>query len=416
MGLFKPDITYRNYYYLFLALAAAIPIHGRLVPPIILLIGINWILELNFREKFKRLSSFRGSKYLMGFTLIYLWYVIGTLYSSRINSQDGAVFILEVKLSLLLFPIFFSTIDFTQIRKGFYRKVQYVFIVGCIISMLLLLNNAVFNYFQTKSMEAFYYINLGFVHHPSYIALYFTFAIAILLNWVLGYQGKSTLKRNAAILLMLIFQVFIVLLSSKAGILATALIYLVTLIYNIIHRSWGKAILMPVVLLGVFIATLFLFPRSYERFYAAESAVKAETNTQSQDGSDARMMVWEVSLDLIKTNPIFGVGTGDVEPEMMKLYKERDIRIAMDEMLNSHNQYLQTFIALGIPGILLLLGMLFVPALWSVRKKHLLYLLFLAIFSFNLLVESMLERQGGVVFYAFFNSFLFYFAFTEEKN
>ena len=53
--------------------------------------------------------------------------------------------------------------------------------------------------------------------------------------------------------------------------------------------------------------------------------------------------------------------------------------------------------------------------IYAFRKKHLLYLLFLGIIAFNLLVESMFERQAGVVFYALFNSFLFYYAYSEDK-
>jgi len=75
--------------------------------------------------------------------------------------------------------------------------------------------------------------------------------------------------------------------------------------------------------------------------------------------------------------------------------------------LNAHNQYLQTMITLGIIGLIVLLLNLILPALYSMEQKHYLYLVFLILIGFNLLFESMLETQAGVVFYAFFNAYLF---------
>lgn len=416
MGLIKQNTTYKIYYFLFMALAIALPIHGRLVPPIILFIGLNWLLEFNFREKYYRIVSSPSSKYFLGFSVLYLLYVLGTFYSSQLLTQEGAIFNLEVKLSLLLFPIFFTTIDFSLIHKNFKNKILKAFVIGCLISMILLFNNAVFNYFKVEGVDSFYYVNLAFIHHPSYLALYLNFAIAILLYWLTGHFNENSFKRNMAIFLILIFQLFIVLLSSKAGILSVLITYVLMLVYALIQKCKVLFYILPLVLVICFLSTLSFFPYSYSRFYSAESAIEEEPDPNSGESSVARIMVWNVALELIKENPVFGVGTGDVEPELMKLYKEKNIKLAMDETLNAHNQYLQTFIALGIAGILVLLASLFIPGFWALREKQLLYLLFLAMFAFNMLVESMLERQAGVVFYAFFNSFLFYFAYLERKS
>jgi len=238
--------------------------------------------------------------------------------------------------------------------------------------------------------------------------------IAVLLNWIFRYPGGNTFKRNLAFILILIFQLFIVLLSSKAGILALAMTYMLVILYYLVYRGHRTSILISGTLLIAFLLTLSFFPQSYSRFYNAESALENELDTDSEESSVARILIWQTSLELIKKNPLFGVGTGDVELELMKLYKEKNIKLAVDETLNAHNQYLQTFIALGIIGFVALIASFVFPAVYAFRKKQLLYLLFLAIFAFNLLVESMLERQAGVVFYALFNSFLFYYSFSEN--
>jgi hypothetical protein len=52
--------------------------------------------------------------------------------------------------------------------------------------------------------------------------------------------------------------------------------------------------------------------------------------------------------------------------------------------------------------------MLFLPAVAAFRRKDYIYFFFIILFSMNILVESMFENQAGVVFYAFFNSLLFW--------
>ena len=103
-----------------------------------------------------------------------------------------------------------------------------------------------------------------------------------------------------------------------------------------------------------------------------------------------------------------GVGTGDVKDVLLQKYQEKGITNAYLLRLNAHNQYLQTTIALGILGLLVVLGCLFLPLYEALRQKNILVFLFILIVAFNLLVESMFERQAGIVFYSFFNALLFF--------
>jgi hypothetical protein len=56
----------------------------------------------------------------------------------------------------------------------------------------------------------------------------------------------------------------------------------------------------------------------------------------------------------------------------------------------------------------LLIIYLVVPGWFAIRRIHFIYFSFLAVFAFNILVESMLEVQAGVIYYAFFNALLFF--------
>lgn len=421
MGLFKLKIHNQIYFYLFLVLAFFIPVHDKFVPPIILLIGLNWILEFNFREKYSRIKHSVQRKNILAFGSIYMLYVIGVFYSSQLKGQEGALFDLEIKMSLLIFPLLFSTIDFSSFKKSFFKQIVSFFVVGSLFSGMVLFGFSVYDYFERgNDTTAFFYTNFAHWNHPSYMAMYYAFSIGILVNRLIQTPQKKISKKLITYILIFIFQILIVLLSSKAGILATVLMYIVAFVYLIIKKNRGirNRFWIPGVLLISFFIVLLMFPRSYGRFVSVKNAVEQEGSlpTNTHESSAARILIWKSAFEVIKANPVFGVGTGDVKQELRKVYKEKKIEGAYEDHLNAHNQYIQTTVALGIVGLLVLLLSLLLPAVFSFRGNSLLYLLFIVLVSFHFLVESMLERQAGVVFYAFFNSLLFYFMAWDNRK
>jgi O-antigen ligase len=140
-----------------------------------------------------------------------------------------------------------------------------------------------------------------------------------------------------------------------------------------------------------------------QEMFQNKSEVIDKTTTES---SSVRVLIWQAATEIIKDNFIFGVGTGDVKDVLLEKYKEKGMTGALSERLNAHNQFLQTFIALGLPGIILLLSSFIFPFILAFRKKNFIYIVFLVIVFINFLTESMLETIAGVLFYAFFNSLL----------
>jgi O-antigen ligase len=420
MTLLNQETSYKIYRYFFPALAFVMPIHDKLVPPLILLIAINWLLELNFSEKLRNFKNQKLKKYLLLPLFLYLLYVIGTFYSAQLKGPSGALFDLEVKLSMLLFPVFFMTIDLTKFRNDFSKMILKAFIYGCLVSSIILINKAMMGYFKNQDASVFYYTGLSWMHHPSYIALYFTFAIAILLTWILKKSNPIIFKRNLAIMLIIHFQIFIVLLSSKAGIIGffTTLI-LIIVYYFIRHREKLKfTLIITGIILSTFVVILFIFPASINRFYAIKKSIEDNQipDNLKTESSASRLLVWECSLEIIQENFLFGVGTGDVKTELIKKYNEKQIVQALAEKLNPHNQFLQTFIAIGLTGFILLIVGLLYPSIYAYKKENLLFILFIGMFLFHILVESMLERQAGVVFYAFFYVLLLFSPFPDSDK
>jgi len=384
------------------------------IPYAIALIVVTWFLEGDFMAKIKRVVNSRHRRYTLLFASLYVFYAIGLLYTENLGV---GFFDLEVKLSLFIFPVVFSSLlpeVFTPVRA---RGVLWAFVFGVFASMLLCYGVALSDYIKSGSLTAFYYNRLSVLIHPSYLSMYTSFAIAILLYFL--YRGFiiGRIRQGLAILLVMMFGFFVVMLSSKAGILGLAFIIALFAAYLILaERKPVKGLLSGMAMTAGFLILLMLFPASSARFEQTRDALQRADVAADEiaNSSGERIMIWWYSFEITNEHFLGGVGTGDVKANMLQKYREKGMANALALELNAHNQYLQTMIAIGVIGLIVLMLCLVLPLLYSMEHRHYLYLAFLILAGFNFLFESMLETQAGVVFYAFFNAYLF--AIIKDKR
>ena len=391
-------------YYLLLILSFCLPLNKKVLPYIIICIILNWFIRWNFRLNF--IPIFK-SKNILLFISFFLLYVVGILYSHDLNYAADDILL---KLSLFIFPIVLfisSEYSFDKIKS-----ILLAFISGCFVACIGCLIHSTISYYQTHDLIAFFYGNLSIIHHPGYFSMYLTFVNSLLIFHTFLKQSRPS-TRNIFLLSILIvfFSLFIILLNSKTGIFSSLWIFFISLIYFFIGN---KRYLM---LIGSMLSILLFFLLIYHFFinpvnprfakpqemFQNKSEVIDKTTTES---SSVRVLIWQAATEIIKDNFIFGVGTGDVKDVLLEKYKEQGMTGAYKEKLNAHNQFLQTFIALGLPGITLLLSSFIFPIVLAFKKKNFIYISFLVIVFINFLTESMLETIAGVLFYAFFNSLL----------
>ena len=170
----------------------------------------------------------------------------------------------------------------------------------------------------------------------------------------------------------------------------------------IILKKLKQTILLVSILIITVIAISQIFPKAVIRLTQMKetmSSSNSEFNTTS-----SRIAVWKHGLQLISENFIFGVGTGDVKDALKSTYDKQIESQLVEKQLNAHNQYLQSFIALGLPGFIGLISILGLAFLTTVKNNFIEGAFFIILVSFNMLFESMFETQAGVIFIAFFLS------------
>ncbi len=387
--------------------AFLLPIYRKVIPYVIALLVITWLFEGDFAGKAKKVVNSRHRFNTLLFAGIYFLYGIGLLYSK--NFEYG-VFDMEVKMSLFIFPVILATVRDEVLSGIMARKVLWAFVFGVLASMILCYSLAFADYLQTRDLQAFYYSSLSRLIHPSYLAMYVCFSLAILLIFL--YKGliAKRIYQVLVVFLIILFEFFVIMLSSKAGILGLAMVLALFSGYLFFQQKrYVKGAVTGALLAASFIFLFLLFPTSSERFEQTREALElADVNADEiANSSGERIMIWWYSFEITNDNFIWGVGSGDVKDFLLAKYQEKEMRNALTLELNAHNQYLQMMIAMGIFGLIVLMLNLILPAIYSVEQKYYLYLIFLILVAFNFLFESMLETQAGVVFYAFFNAYLF---------
>lgn len=390
-----------------LLLAFTLPIYRKVVPYIIAAIVITWLLEADFVAKARRIAGNAHRLHTLLFAGLYLLYGIGLLYTADL---DEGLFNMEVKLSLFIFPVLMASLRDELYSREFLRQVLWAFVFGVLTAFIICYGQAAYHYFNGESLDVFYYSSLSPLMHASYMAMYVCFAIAILLYFFSNGLVKGVLRKALVISMIVVFELFIIMLSSKAGILGLLILMFMFTAYLIMdRRQLFKGIAAGTLLVLSFIAMFIIFPASSERFEQTREALeKPDIITEEiANSTGERIMIWWYSFEITNENFLLGVGTGDVEEVLLDKYREKEMFIALSQTLNAHNQYLQAMIALGVVGLLGLLLSLFLPALLALEARHYLYFTFLVLVAFNFLFESMLETQAGVVFYAFFNAYFF---------
>lgn len=379
-------------------LAFFIPLikYGIQIP--IMLFIISWFFygKLPFRKVWWPFLVFGG---------FYIFHLIGMIHTEHI---DLGITDLTEKLSLLIFPLFFATakpIDFK-----FRRWALIAFTIGCSISVLFSFINAEIAYLETGNIGEFYMSNFSPLFHPSYMAMFINLSVAILLTAITTFKF-SRLQYALMWIAILLLSLSLVFPTSKMGFIVFGLLILFFLVKWATQKALFK--LNSALLLVVWLSTLAFIiynPVAQNRIDSAVEFVGSEGQPQKSEqieSNAARMYAWEATIDEIKKHPL-GVGTGDINIVLEDHFRESGLKELAEKELNPHNQYLQSAMAIGIPAMLWLVFSLVYPFGKIVKTRDWLYAFFLISIALNLMVESVLEKQTGIIFYAFFNCLFFF--------
>lgn len=332
--------------------------------------------------------------------IFYFIHIIGVLYS---YDKDEAIFDLEVKLPLIFFPLIFIFIPQKFISKQYFWIGSITIIIGLICNIFYCFGIGIIRSINNSLplIPEISYTKLSAKLHPSYLSLFASVSLVLTYVIPLKEQFKINNKTNSVIkaILFVIITFFILMLNSKSGIIVMTIAY-IWIISNMFFVKKERIISL---------ATLFLIAISYISIFnieilnvryssAIENISEKYATNPNESSMSQRKFIYKNSIKLILEKPMFGQGTGDVRNSLSKLYEASNVQFY--SYLNAHNQFIQTTIALGLVGLIILLLLFLSPVINIISQKKYFLLTIFIIIGVSFLFESMLDRNMGSYFFA----------------
>ena len=383
-------------------LAISIPFHrvSASIPTLILVFSFIALVLRNlivFRNSLKevfigKLQQFLKHPYSI---LIILLLILSVLH---IFFGDSAGVWSKLSIYILLFIYWVSMFQFEKIIQIKPRVLLTAFIAGCFGFGVYILMQS-FVEFPTAGWQGFTYKGLlsNVKANPVTHSLYYNLAILFLGN---NYKYLKREEWRIFYWIMLIFFIFMVMLcSSKVGYFVL-FFTLITAIYNFIKNK-------RIAITGIFIFTLLLALVSLSFGVFSRSFILSAL--------DSRIIVWQESIKLIEQNPFLGNGIGNSTEALSEAFKQINYERGIAKGYNAQNQFLESFLEMGVIGFLLLLAFMGYSYWMAWMQRNKLYFAYLSVIMIYMVTESLWQTQMGMVSFAFFNA-LFLASFYAKKS
>ncbi len=353
------------------------------------------------------------------FLLYLLANLISLIYAENAGRGGDMIF---SRLNMFILPLGLTFVDF---KPGLARRGMRFFILGTmiavIVSLVLSLANSVIlqdqmlciaPFFEpAKNMimdtdihtNHFFGVNVSPFMHPAYFGLIICIAIIGLLNSYTN-ESQSWIIQKAGIPGFVFMSLMLVLLSTNGMIVSAIILIGYIFVFAALNKQKLDMFSSWLVVLGILLATGLYFNPQVQTVMGAEPATSLL----------ARQKATEASVLIIKEHPVLGVGLGDLNSELIKVYTEKGYHDHAKSILNPHNQFLQSYASLGLLGIIALIWMFGVLIVYGIRYKSMMIIGFALVTISGFMFESMLNRYWGIITFSLFYSLMYYLPIEER--
>ena len=349
---------------------------------------------------------------MAGAVVYWLVLALSLLWSKDVST---GLTVLHLKAVLLVFPLCFLLSDTSYLKCGHLRVLGYAMLMSVVVAFLYFLVSAGIGMLQGKGFveftNSFYSHERNGIYHHAYIALYTVVAMVFIYHELSSHWKElKAWLRFVLIVALLLLIAYTVLVNSRAGMLAMGLTAFACVVHlTLTRRSWKLGIGVAMLVVGGIVAVTQLMPGYVDRI----------TSTVENVEDDARTSINRSNFHAVMQSPIIGYGVGDYHAVQVEQYADDGFEYGANASFNAHNQYMESLLAAGIPGLLALLFFLLAPV-FVAWKRHSRYLFVLVVtvgvVMFNLLFESMLERQMGLLFIGYVYSIMVLILSVEENK
>lgn len=399
----NPPFRQKLFYFFPVVFCFCLPFGSLLLSGIILL----WAFVSLFNIEAKQLKKGFLNRNLW---LFYAFFLLTAISAFASQNEKEAASAIEIKWSFVVFPYFFFCFHWPP---GILRRCLASFVSGCFFACLYLIGRAAL-FAYGGHPEYFFYTLFSDLIHASYFSMYLVMAIAIvILFYSKWFPGQKNILYSSYFFIS-VFVASIFLCSSKLGLITFFICIPLLILFQWRARlTAGRIALLAGAVAGMLLITIVLFPGTFGRFRSLGSVSMESIDKASSESTTVRILIWQQALQIIKSHFFLGTGVGDANDALYRAYEQNGLTGAFEHRFNAHNQYLQTFIGMGIAGFILLLLITVGQLIKALVRRNFLLLLFALLATLNFMVESMLQTAAGVLFFCFFFCF---FNLTDQKK
>ena len=392
--MLKEKINFeKTIYYSVLIFALILPLSRALISFFIILLPLLWIFEGNFQRKYNQIKS---SKLLMAIFFFLVFSILSITWTENLTMGFKGL-----RLDLYFFALFVIA---TSIKKDQIQAIITAFLLGMFISELI-------SYGVFFELWTFKYATVEnpspFMMHIDY-SVFMAFTSLLLLNRL--FSNHYELKQKLVyVIFFLTVTGNLFLAIGRTG--QVALIVGVFVMVIVHYRVTLKSILISsVLLLSIFTVAYNVSDTFKMRSAAGVNDIKkiSEKNLNSSWG--IRVAYYITSYDILKENPLLGVGLGDFMDETTSALETKEYPYLTEQTKNfmkrfhPHNQYLLILLQMGIIGLLLFLYMIYQVLKLKIDNPEIkeLSILFATIFFVSCIPEPLLAKQFTIGLFILF--------------
>ena len=347
-----------------------------------------------------------------------LYIVIATLsLSVAVNVNEG---ILVLSKYTTYFFSFFLILILSKIKKIDFLQTFIVFTIISVLMESLRINATIYESvivngnFLDRSM-AF----RGFTGNINISSFSIAMKIPVLIYSI--FKANNLYKRIFLAFLIYSSVLSIVLLSSRAALIAISLVFIFTLLYVIFKQN--KKLLARFAIISISVFFSFVSYDYMNEKNTSDILIErfSKINKPIEDASvNERLNFYKIAVEDIISNPILGIGVGNWK--LLSIQRGNKFLDGYRVPYNAHNDYLESFAEIGILGGLCFAYFIFYPFMISLfsffnsksNPQNLIIFLALGVYIFDSMLNFPIQRPV-IVIYLFFIIALFYNLRKKEQ-
>lgn len=334
------------------------------------------------------------------FILFLFWQGLSLLFDSDHSLWWKS---LEKKSALLIIPTLLVLIN--QRKFNLEKWAIRGFFNGLLLSGMYMIVNSIFRSINGEGFSPWYYHEFAspFQLGAIYASWYYSAALIYLV-----YSQQDMIITKLKTFLLCFFLVILLLLASKLFIILTIPVMLWKISTKLIQNK--KRLLLVGILLGLVLGLSSPFLIRVSELKNTDFTILRQdffTYDTPLNGITFRLLQWRIASEILSNENAWltGVGINSNQKTLNNYYQIKGIYTGNPELgdsgyldYNFHNQYLETLVGTGIPGLFLLL--LIILNIFLKHEGKLLFPLWVYIATILFFfTESVLDRQAGIIFF-----------------